>query len=457
MRCKTLKSKTLKTSLLLAFIVLIGLIGANAALSSEKVILDSDMVELFDDGVAMLMLANHPNIDLLGVTVVAGNQWLQDGLSAGVRQLELTGLEDIPIIAGARWPMRTGRYQAVAPLEITGLEWSGYERTLFGMGVSTYAGAFSSWGHKEPVDPSPELGWKTVYKTNYAEDPQYDLKKDARKGFSGKYQHASDFIVEMVNKYPGEVIIVAIGPCTNLQMAVMQDPTIVPKVKKVIYMGGAVNVAGNTTPAAEFNWWFDPEAARFAVRTPWGKTDSKEDKITQYVVPLDVCEKLHFTPKEYEKIVNLPGINPGIKAMFEKNYASFAAPNSTEDSYVWDAITAGVLIGEINNDDIVLPYDDDLSKTGYFDWWIDVNVDYNIDYGRSPGYKNLGPVGTQKVRVINTVNAEKFWNLVYSGLDPTYDANSEKTQRSAGGGCSAVSLGILGAALCLMPIFFRKR
>jgi inosine-uridine nucleoside N-ribohydrolase len=414
------------------------------------------MVELFDDGVAMLMLANHPSIDLLGVTVVAGNQWLQDGLSAGVRQLELAGIDDVPIVAGARWPMRTGRFEAVAPPDITGLDWSGYERVLFGMGVSTYAGAFSTWGHKEPVEPTPEDAWRTVYAENYGETPKYDLRMDSRPAFSGKYQHASDFIVEMVNQYPGEITIIAIGPCTNLQMAVMKDPAIVPKVKRVIYMGGAVNVAGNTTPAAEFNWWFDPEAARFAVRTPWGKTDPKEERITQYVVPLDVCEKLHFTPAEYNKIVSLKGINPGIKAMFEKNYADFAAPGSTADSYVWDAITAAVLIGEVNGDDIVLPYDDDVSKTGYFDWWIDVNSDYNIDYGRSPGYKNQGPVGTQKVRVINTVDEEKFWNLVYAGLDPSYVSSPAATAGgTGGGGCSSAPFALL-AFLPLIPAFLRK-
>jgi inosine-uridine nucleoside N-ribohydrolase len=436
----------------------IALFSAGDALSAEKVILDSDMVELFDDGVAMLMLANHPGIDLLGVTVVTGNQWLQDGLAAGVRQLELAGLSNIPIVAGARWPMRSGRYEAVAPQSITGLDWSGYERILYGMGVSTYAGAFSSWGHTEPVSPTPETAWKTVFAAKYGTTPAYELKMDERPAFSGKYQHAADFIVEMVNKYPGEITIIAIGPCTNLQIAATQDPTIIPKVKKVIYMGGAVNVAGNTTPAAEFNWWFDPEAARFAVRAPWGKIDPKEEKITQYVVPLDVCEKLHFTHERYSKIVGLPGINPDIKAMFEKNYADYAPENSTEDSYVWDAITAAVLIGEINDDDIVLPEDGDLSKTGYFDWWIDVNADYNIDYGRSPGYKNQGPVGTQKVRVINTVDEDKFWDLVYAGLDPSYSESDDSSNNSgnSSNGCSAVPIGML-AVLAAIPAFLRKR
>jgi inosine-uridine nucleoside N-ribohydrolase len=72
----------------------------------------------------------------------------------------------------------------------------------------------------------------------------------------------------------------AIGPLTNLRLALLQDPTSASKIKRVIYMGGAIDVGGNSTAAAEFNWWFDPDAARSVVRTPWGKTSPDEDRIT---------------------------------------------------------------------------------------------------------------------------------------------------------------------------------
>ena len=70
-----------------------------------KVILDSDMVELFDDGTAMLLLAQAPNVDLLGVTVVAGNTPMPSGVAAGVRQLEAMG-SDVPIYEGSRYGIR---------------------------------------------------------------------------------------------------------------------------------------------------------------------------------------------------------------------------------------------------------------------------------------------------------------------------------------------------------------
>lgn len=60
-----------------------------------------------------------------------------------------------------------------------------------------------------------------------------------------------------------------IGPCSNLALAVLKAPDIVPLIKRVIFMGGSFFKPGNVTPTAEFNWWFDPEAARIVVRTPF--------------------------------------------------------------------------------------------------------------------------------------------------------------------------------------------
>ena len=91
-------------------------------------------------------------------------------------------------------------------------------------------------------------------------------------------QHAIDFIIEQVEKYPHEVTLLVIGPVTNIALAVRKDPDIVPLIKRIVYMGGAVDVPGNVTPAAEFNWWFDPEAAKIVLREP----------IPQAIIPLDV-------------------------------------------------------------------------------------------------------------------------------------------------------------------------
>ena len=76
-------------------------------------------------------------------------------------------------------------------------------------------------------------------------------------------QHAVNCIIDTVRANPGQVTIAAIGPCGNLALAVRMAPDIVPLIRRVVYMGGSFFQQGNTTPAAEFNWYFDPEAARF--------------------------------------------------------------------------------------------------------------------------------------------------------------------------------------------------
>ena len=102
--------------------VIVSLLCAFPVSAREKVILDSDMVEGFDDGVAMLALAQSPGIELIGVTIVAGNTWVSDGVAYALRQLEIAG-QNIPVAAGVDRPFRPQRYELF-----------GLERQLFGMG-----------------------------------------------------------------------------------------------------------------------------------------------------------------------------------------------------------------------------------------------------------------------------------------------------------------------------------
>lgn len=96
--------------------VIVSLLCAFPVSAREKVILDSDMVEGFDDGVAMLALAQSPGIELIGVTIVAGNTWVSDGVAYALRQLEIAG-QNIPVAAGVDRPFRPQRY------ELFGLDW----------------------------------------------------------------------------------------------------------------------------------------------------------------------------------------------------------------------------------------------------------------------------------------------------------------------------------------------
>jgi len=324
--------------------------------AKEKVILDTDMVLLYDDGVAMMMLARHPNIELLGVTIVPGNTWVSEGTAYALRQLEVLKLPDIPVTSGIRYPLRAGRYKN---LEI--------ERKMFGYS-SSYIGCFSR------AEPSSYL---EVYRAEFGSEPTI---KPVDK-------HAVDFLIDTIKAHPGEVTVMPIGPCTNLAIAIRIAPEIIPLIKRVVYMGGAFDTPGNTTPSAEFNWWFDPEAAKMAVRARFAE---------QLIVGLDVCEKYRFNKKVFERIT---AVDTPIAKMFKEKYGSSFEKNHDYTRLVWDTIAAAVVI------DPTLIVEEETR-------WVDVNSDYNLDYGRSLGYHKQGPAGTQKARILLTIDEERFWNLM---------------------------------------------
>lgn len=342
----------------LAFL-LVSLQAANGR-AAEKVILDTDMVEVFDDGVAMVMLARDPRVELLGVTVTAGNAWVAEGVAFALRQLELAGQPQIPVFAGVREPLRPDRYRLLKQ-----------ERELFGVGEDQWVGAFS---HPEPLD------WRAFYEQRYGEKPRIEPKAG----------HAADFIIEQVRRYPGQVTIAAIGPCGNLALALRKAPEIAPLIKRVVYMGGAFFRPGNVTPAAEFNWWFDPEAARIAVRAPLAE---------QLVVGLDVCETIPFTASRYQKILAGSG-KSGTAALVRSTWlGGMFASDPQFTFYVWDVVVAAVIL-------------DPTLITGERTCFIDVDTQFGLSYGRSYAYPATGPEGARRARIVTQIDQERFWALV---------------------------------------------
>lgn len=196
----------------------------------HKVIFDTDPG--VDDAMAMLFLHRHPEIDLLGVTTVFGNV----GVDLTTRNAQFLHREwDIPapIARGAAKTMDPSRTDDRAAPVVHGAD---------GLGNIGVPEAID-W----PLDPRP----------------------------------AHQFIIDTVREHPGEVTLIAVGRMTNLALAIKADPDFVGLVKEVIVMGGAFDVNGNVTPAAEANIHGDPEAADLLFITPW--------KVT--IVGLDVTMK----------------------------------------------------------------------------------------------------------------------------------------------------------------------
>lgn len=173
----------------------------------KKIILDCDPGH--DDAMAILLAARCPAIDLLAITTVAGNQTLEKTTLNARRVCSVAGITDVPIAAGCEKPMV--RPQIVAE-DIHGE--SGLDGPRFG----------------EPTVPL---------------DPR----------------HGVDLIIELLLDSAGDITLVPVGPLTNVAMAMRREPRIVPKVRYIALMGGAVGL-GNRTPAAEFNILADAEAAR---------------------------------------------------------------------------------------------------------------------------------------------------------------------------------------------------
>ena len=175
-------------------------------MDKRKIILDCDPGH--DDAIAIMLAANNPAIDLLGITVVAGNQTLDKTLVNALNVCQFLDL-DVPVYKGCGQPMIRDKQVIAADI------------------------------HGESGLDGPQFGVLT--------------KK-------AETQHAVNYIVDTVLASDGDITIVTTGPMTNLAMAMRLNPDIVPKIREIALMGGSYQL-GNTTPAAEFNVLADGDAA----------------------------------------------------------------------------------------------------------------------------------------------------------------------------------------------------
>ena len=341
--------------------------------NAKKVILDTDMVEMFDDGVAMLMLMENPKIDLLGVVTVTGNTWANDGMAYLVRQLKaINKLDSAPTLAiGSQYPNRKA---------------GGFSKEILKKELATYGDVMAGYiGAAETENPK---SWQDAYKNTYKEEaPKVDVRTDG-----------VDYLIEMVHKYPHEVTIAAIGPTTNIAEAIKKDPEFVKLVDEIVYMGGAFWVKGNADEAAEFNIWLDPESTKIAFKAPFDNTT---------IVALDVTDKTIMTRDRYlkirESIKNKALLELFDKAFFAQQFAK--NENKNFSWFVWDIIVSAVII------DPSL-----ITSTRYA--YIDCLTENNAEYGKTVPYiKDNAPTGTQPASIIQEIDQNRFWPMLYGLLE----------------------------------------
>jgi purine nucleosidase len=228
------------------FLLITILLGACVAFGQQekrKIIIDQDAAgPAGTDQQSMMLLIQSPRVEVLGITVVTGDQWLKEEVAHTLRMLELIGRTDIPVVPGAEYPL-------VRRQDATEL----WEQQF---GVVPWVGAWTPRFYH----PADDLG-----KVPEGKPKTKPLSEDA-----------AHFMVRMVHKYPNEITIYEGGPMTNLALAIALDPEFPTLAKELVFMGASLNPMTDdpefvNTPRHEFNLWFDPEAAHVALIAPWKK------------------------------------------------------------------------------------------------------------------------------------------------------------------------------------------
>ncbi len=216
-------------------------------MTARKIIIDTDPGQ--DDAVAVLLALGSPELEVLGITAVAGNVPLPLTTKNALIVCELAGRTDVKVFAGCEAPLSRKLVTAEHVHGKTGLD--------------------------GPQLPTPKMALQDG--------------------------HAVDFIIETLRAEPaGTVTLCPLGPLTNIATAFSRAPDIISRVQEIVLMGGAYFQVGNITPAAEFNIYVDPEAADIVFKSG----------IRIVVMPLDVTHKALTTRPRVEAFRAL-GTEPG--------------------------------------------------------------------------------------------------------------------------------------------------
>ncbi len=255
------------------------LLGSAANAAARKVIIDTDPGT--DDAIAILLALNSPELDVQAFTVVPGNVTARQGLENALKIVSLAGRCDIPVAGGAQHPL----FQKLITAEF----WHG------------------------------QNGLANI------ELPASKCKADPR--------FAPDLIIELVHAHPHEITLVPVGPETNIALALLKDPSIVPLVKEVVVMGGSIS-GGNVNASAEANIFNDPEAAQIVFQAGWPLT----------MVGLDVGNKTLFTRKHLELLGRTHGPMNDFAAGVMRYLVNLSEKYGFAGSPMYDPLAVGVAI-----------------------------------------------------------------------------------------------------------------
>ncbi len=276
---------------------------------NEQVIFDTDTAYLNDDGLALAMLLNHKDkIQIKGITIIPGNEWPEQGVEYMFRTLELMNSTEIPVYMGSSKPLVQNKDRAQAHMSLI---------------------------------PKKDVGWLGAFNL-----PRHTHRSKMRKPYLGftdlqpKKENAIDFMIKSIENNPHKITILALGPLTNIALLIQKRPDLISKIKRLIIMGGSLYAKGNTTKHAEFNFWFDPEAAKITL----------ESNIKEKVIfGLDITNQAIITRKRFFNIIHQKNQTPLMKYYEHAlgyQYPKFISNPKRESTYVWDVLPALYLINK---------------------------------------------------------------------------------------------------------------
>lgn len=323
--------------------------------AKRKIIIDQDAAgPAGTDQQSILLLIQSTQTDVLGVTVVTGDAWLKEEVAHTLRMLEIIGRTDIPVVAGAEYPL-------VRRKDETEL----WERTY---GSVPWVGAWTPRRYHAADD----LG----------EMPE---GKPAAKPID---EDAAHFLVRMVRKYPHEITIYAGGPMTNLALAISIDPEFASLAKELVFMGGSLNPKTDdpefiNTPRHEFNLWFDPEAAHIVLTAPWKKI---------VCTTVDISVKTRLT----QELLNRVKAGNSPAAGYVSTYARIRGPYN----YLWDELAAAAWL-------------DPSLITAKEMRYLDIDLSHGAAYGNTLSWsaQDKPAIAGQAAEIQVDLNTEKFYKM----------------------------------------------
>jgi purine nucleosidase len=338
----------------LRFVIFFLLIANSAAFAQQrrKVIIDQDCSGPGGSNMqTLLTLIQSPQVEVLGITVVSGNQWRDEEIAHTLRLLELIGRTDIPVVPGAEFPLVHRRKEAQ-------LWQARYGKVLF-------AGAWDDrWWHEHDVVPS------------LLEGEPHTKAVD---------EDAAHFLIRMVHKYPHEVTIYEGAPMTDLALANAIDSHFAEFAESLVFMGGSLDPQTDdpeflSAPRHEFNFWFDPEAAKSALAAPWKKI---------ICTPVDISVKTRITDAMVADIKK----SDSPTAQYVVKYFM----KDQGGSYMWDELAAAAWI-------------DPTLITKREARYMSVDVDHGAAYGNTLTWtdKDNPNLGAQLVEVQQDLDLARF-------------------------------------------------